>query len=576
MSEQGFGSPNTNDAGYGSPFQTGTSDTGYGSPFNIPSNSLYIIGETRFAPESGGEKLEVIGNYSALLNINNNLLQPIFGFKCKFVDTGSSDEYEAYSGVPGFGKLFFTDNYRSKITVYTPALPHGIYNLVLTLPDNREFEIQNVIEVINASRYEEAYSIRQSLPQYWKAGALNNQDTLPYHGFKYTNLENITGAIGEALNTTYGNTTTKLLDTFDYNDTECTVESTYNFKDKGEAIINGVSITYNGRTANQLLNVIRKNDFYKTIDVNSKVSEDNSQLRTAINDTLINKATGGILSLLSDMHGLERPQFILEDYYRKMISNVAYNAKGTYGVLLAGIESIFDQWGELQWTVNGTGTSASTIEFDSHDSIPVWENRWMRIKNINTGSSSLYYSVRREDNLFYFADVNTSMFSAANFEVASEYEIKVLPFIIEEWVDDTSSSTNPQNDINNVRRMGKVRVYVDGDIFAIAGTYLRENGEARDNEPFGMHLMNISGTNEDERFVTESQGPYPLYFSQDELSNSQNSEFGRLFDELVCSGIDLSVLNRTWVSGLSSGLSSVGNITSSGAVGTTPIYIQPE
>jgi hypothetical protein len=319
------------------------------------------------------------------------------------------------------------------------------------------------------------------------------------------------------------------------------------------------------------------NEFNKNVEEGSKVSQNNSKIKEALDDTLISKSSDESLQIHSSMFGLDKPNFILSEYFKEMIINTVYNAKGTYGVLLAGIESIFDQWSDLQWTVNGTATTKSTIEFESHDSIPVWENRWMRIKPVgSTSPAALYYSVRREDNLFYFADVNTSMFSAANFDVATEYEVKVLPFIIEEWVDQSVSSTSPQNDITNARRMGKVRVYVDGDIFAIAGTYLRENGEERENEPFGMHLMNLSSTNEDERFTTENQGPYPLYFSQDELSNSQNAEFGRLFDELVCSGIDLSVLNRTWVSGLSSGLSGVFDITQSGTTGVGPVYIAPE
>jgi hypothetical protein len=575
MSEQGFGSPNTNDAGYGSPFQTGTSDTGYGSPFNIPSNSLFVFGETRFAPEHGGEKIEVIGNFAGLLGLDANNPEPAFGIKAAFVN--GSDIYQVYSGVPSFRYNFMTDIFKRKVTIFTPPLPQAIYDLRLTLPDNTEIVFDDVIEVINSSRYEEVYSMRQSLPQHWSVGALNLKGELPYFDVKQSNLEILTESIGEAINTTAGQTYTKLLDDFNYDDTECTVESTYNFKKSGIVWIGSVKCSYTSVSSNQLFGITRLNEFNKNVEEGSKVSQNNSKIKEALDDTLISKSSDESLQIHSSMFGLDKPNFILSEYFKDMIVNTVYNAKGTYGVLLAGIESIFDQWSDLQWTVNGTATTKSTIEFESHDSIPVWENRWMRIKPVDsTSPAALYYSVRREDNLFYFADVNTSMFSAANFDVATEYEVKVLPFIIEEWVDQSVSSTSPQNDITNARRMGKVRVYVDGDIFAIAGTYLRENGEERENEPFGMHLMNLSSTNEDERFTTENQGPYPLYFSQDELSNSQNAEFGRLFDELVCSGIDLSVLNRTWVSGLSSGLSGVFDITQSGTAGVGPVYIAPE
>ena len=551
MSEQGYGSPNTTDSGYGDSSNLNNNDSGYGSPFINTSQILYVFGETRFAPEYGGEKIEVIGDFKQFMPTS------MFGITAAFIN--GVDVYPVYSGVPTFKYNFMTDVFKRKLTLYTPPLPQAVYDLRLTFSDNTEVIFEDVIEVINSSRYEEVYSIRQSLPQHWSIGSLNMKGTLPHYDIKESNLDILTQSIGEAINATSGFASTKLMDDFRYDDTECTVESTYNFKKSGTVFIGSVKCTYDGVTANQLLNVNRLTELNMNVSEGSKVAQSRGKINEALEDTLINTTSDPTLEIISGQFGLDRPNFILSKYFKNMLKETVYNAKGTYGVLLAGVEAIFDQWAETQWTLSGVADSSNSIEFENHDSIPVWENRWMRIKKQGEESQGkLYYSTLRNSNNFLFADVNTSIFSAANFEVGATYEIKVLPFVIEE-------------DIN-----GLVRIYIDGDIFSIAGIYLRENGEERENEPFGMHLMNISSTVEEERFTTESNGPHPLYFSQDELSDSQNAEFGTLFDELVCSGIWVEVLNRFWVSGESSGLSGIFDIVQSGTVGSAPLYIEPE
>lgn len=249
-----------------------------------------------------------------------------------------------------------------------------------------------------------------------------------------------------------------------------------------------------------------------------------NRINAARADTLITQASGEALARLSEFYGFSWPKYIPEEDWRQALRRAVFSAKGTSGVLFDFLLAMFKQWSTVS-TIRGTALAGGTeIELDQ-DSIDFSDNG-NYVGRLALIRGKFYFSTGVDNGVLGFADCSTSMFSAADFVVGEEYEISLLPFLLEE-------------------HGCKVNLVLDGGIFVVPSTYLQQDGTFAQNigePPYGF-IMDFFSQITAERFG-KSTGPYPAYLATDFF---ESNFFGSIF-KLLAAGVQLKVQNIQWYS----------------------------
>jgi hypothetical protein len=269
---------------------------------------------------------------------------------------------------------------------------------------------------------------------------------------------------------------------------------------------------------------------------------DISRLDEVRNDTLITKASGEALARLSEFYGFSWPRYIPEEDWRQALRRAVFAAKGTPGATFDFLNSMFNQWSMVS-TIEGDAISPNQIELlqESQDFSALCNY----VDRLAIVDGRLHYVTSADSGtgVITFADVNTSLFDAADLHIGDTYEVKLLPFMIEE-------------------HSCQYKLFVDGGIFIVPSTYLQEDGlqDQEEGEPPYGYLMDFFSGVTAERFGLPT-GPFPAYLAADFF---ETDFFGSIF-KLLAAGVQLRVQNIKWCEDTQSMYSSFTQLLNTGS-----------
>jgi len=272
-----------------------------------------------------------------------------------------------------------------------------------------------------------------------------------------------------------------------------------------------------------------------------------SRAELARNDTLIHRAEGAALNRLSNYYGFERPEIVSTNYWQEALRSAVYGARGTLGILQDFLENMFGEFIDYS-TYDMEVLSQSSLRYTGNQAICNLETRYVRI------NGTRYYTTHSDGDILYLSPVRTTYWEAANFSslVGQTVSVAVFPYLLEEYG-------------------GVVRLVMDAGLFAIPPTYLREFGEARQNEPFGGHIMDFFSSSADEAYGDQAVGPYPAYLVVEEFFGS----FFPVILNVLAAGIPLRVFSRIWCENESSIYGSLTTYLRYGSVDPNAIAAVP-
>lgn len=273
-----------------------------------------------------------------------------------------------------------------------------------------------------------------------------------------------------------------------------------------------------------------------------------SQVDKVRNEILIHKATGSALNRLSKFYGFERPLYIKDKYWNKALRNAVYSAKGTRGVLNAFLEALFAEYIEF---------STYTMEVVSSDTLR-WNGSNLDLCNLDSRyinvNDKRYYIAYHTGNLLKLSPVDTADWSAPNL-TGDNVDIQVLPYLIED-------------------QGGIVKLIVDNGLFIIPPTYLREDAEARTNDPYGGHIMDFFSNDVSERYNSPLAGEYPAYPAY-LILDLFFERFFEVINQVLSASIKLTVESKKWCENAPSLYASFTHLFKYGSVDPQAGAIQP-
>jgi hypothetical protein len=223
------------------------------------------------------------------------------------------------------------------------------------------------------------------------------------------------------------------------------------------------------------------------------------------NETLLHRAKGVDFQRLLDLYGFHRLPFIPEQYVQAALRAVVYGAKGTVGTAFAFFRYLFQGWiDSATFSCDAVGYRALQLS----EATSRFEGRWCEIDGV------MHYIERVMDDRLIFSDISTASWKKVSFTTGQTYTIKVLPF----WIAQDER--------------GIFGIHVDSSLFSQPSTYLREDGEERENEPLGGILLDGQ----------DSGNANPIYFA----SESITSIFEYAWEQILSAGIHGKMLSRTW------------------------------
>lgn len=276
-----------------------------------------------------------------------------------------------------------------------------------------------------------------------------------------------------------------------------------------------------------------------------------SQIEQAHAQMLIHRAEGRALNRLSEFYGFDRPLFIKDKQWAAALRRALFAARGTRGVISAFLEELFAEFTEYS-TYTMTISGANSLQYQGQDiDMCNLENRYV---NIN---GKRYYATHVVGNRIYLATTTTSYwgFDSLVGLVGTDVDVGVLPYIIEEYA-------------------GIFTLIIDAGVFAIPPTYLREDAENRDNEPYGGHIMDLFSDLPSERDNGPAAGDtpaYPAYLLLDVF-------LGRFFDivqNVLAASIRFKVVTQQWCPSAPSIYGSLTDILRYGTVEPNQNPVQP-
>jgi hypothetical protein len=260
-----------------------------------------------------------------------------------------------------------------------------------------------------------------------------------------------------------------------------------------------------------------------------------SHIREARADTQIHRAPRDYLERLATLYGLplqatETPHLS----QRAFIHQTLYSVRGSYTALINQLAGLFSH------LIEQTTATLTPAPFAPYLTSPEITEAWGEERLIRV-SGALYHSTHYSSatSRLYLSPARSLAISGAPTSgSAQSVDVELLPFVIRE----------PQPAEIKAQR-GRIQeapcvVIIDmisPETEITPPSYLRENADARTNDPFGAHVLDLFSATEDER--NGGQPPYPLYFTA--------SDFGRpirsLFSDLLAAGVELRMrLRRTY------------------------------
>jgi hypothetical protein len=251
-----------------------------------------------------------------------------------------------------------------------------------------------------------------------------------------------------------------------------------------------------------------------------------SKIDEVRNETLLNKAQGNAFNRLADYYGFTRPQFISEEAWRKAVIAGMYGARGTLGCVFEFLLGAFDEWVKFA-TFEAQAMGLNILNMGDLTVSCTHIGRYVKIKDLVTGVSKIYYTVD-STNLGYLVlnPIGTSYWNAADLVTGRQYEVSFLPFILQEYG-------------------CEFRFIADRDLVNAPASYLRNNAEQRQNEPYGAHVLDLFAETAEERFGDPlGDGAMPLYF--DSAGDLDARLFFNSLSLLLVSGVHETFTSLKW------------------------------
>ncbi len=249
-----------------------------------------------------------------------------------------------------------------------------------------------------------------------------------------------------------------------------------------------------------------------------------NRIEVMLRETYHQLAKGSSLDRISAFFGFERPQYIAEEYWRSALKSAVFSARGTPGPIFRFLEEVFGEWTDEISTYTATALSPTNMIFS--EASCVHEGRYVRINGDLYRTGAIRSGFPGELGII---PIGNTMFKAARFTPGESLTLDFLPFDIDE-------------------RDCRYTIKIDAGVFQIPGAYFRSDGEDRETDPFGMHLMDFFSDEFTERFANVTDGPHPIYLDA--------KEFGSLFfnslNLILAAGIIEEVQLVEWCPGTSS------------------------
>ena len=276
-----------------------------------------------------------------------------------------------------------------------------------------------------------------------------------------------------------------------------------------------------------------------------------SRVDTVRNEIMLHRAEGAALNRLSKLYGFERPLFIKDEYWADALRNAVYSARGTLGVFTAFLEALFAEYIDFatytfevvdrnSLRYNGTGLDLCNLA--------------ARYVNIN---GKRHFTSYNDGDLLHLSLVDTTYWRAPDLRdlVGQDVQVSVLPYLIEE-------------------HGGEVKLIIDAGLFVIPPTYLREDAEPRQNEPYGGHIMDFFSNDPAERFNSPEAGgtpASPAYLLLDVFFE----RFFSVINNVLAASIKLTINNHKWCADAPSIYGSLTSVLRYGTVDPEAGAVQP-
>mgnify|MGYP003131618212 CR=1 FL=1 len=173
-----------------------------------------------------------------------------FKFFIRHRDTG--EEHQLFSAIPGQGFALFSTTNQDKIYFALPFCAKGLYDFTTQWEREgvlRTFTLAKAIKILHRQRNDKTMSIRANLPEFWNAGPRSDNYISPdlYIPNETTNAV-LTSMVGEVFNKLWFNDYTITKSIYTTDQTVLNVESTLGFPAKGNFIVDGLKVSYTGKT----------------------------------------------------------------------------------------------------------------------------------------------------------------------------------------------------------------------------------------------------------------------------------------------------------------------------------------
>lgn len=258
-----------------------------------------------------------------------------------------------------------------------------------------------------------------------------------------------------------------------------------------------------------------------------------NRLTQARDDILISEASSDSLELLSLLYGVPWLRELSESAQRKLLRTVVYSVRGTYTAFFSAIRAFYYDREIVKSNAVLVGGDLSTLPRITHADITSGYSERL-VEFVTSTYSNIYYITHATAGQAYLCPVKSSQTTQPPaLNTLTTGTLRVLAFTMHER---QPSANFPMS--TNLKKPCEVIIEVDSEVYEIPSTYLRENGNARTNDPFGGHLLSLFDNDPTTPSNgNQTTGAYPLYFAGDGVNNATRS----LFDHLLASGIKLTM-----------------------------------
>lgn len=276
-----------------------------------------------------------------------------------------------------------------------------------------------------------------------------------------------------------------------------------------------------------------------------------SRVDVVRNELMLHRAEGAALNRLSKFYGFERPLFIKDEYWAEALRNAVYSARGTLGVFTAFLEALFAEYISFA-TFTFEVVDRNTLRFNG-TGLDLC-NLTPRYVNIN---GKRHFTSYHDGDLLHLSLVDSTYWRAADLRdyVGQDVQVSVLPYLIEEM-------------------NGQVKLIIDAGLFVIPPTYLREDAEPRENEPYGGHILDFFSNDPAERYNSPEAGANPAppaYLLLDVFFE----RFFSVINKVLAASIKLTIENKQWCADAPSIYASLSSVLKYGTADPSAGAVQP-